>query len=347
MQDDFINSSAERIFSKIEEINPQNLNISDQSKEYLMKYIDNQSFFLSAYSQLLQKAILKLDRPVNESTFIDYGGGCGILSYIAKEMGFKTIVYSDINKNSVNDTKIISGKLNIVIDYYFCGDVDELINKIKLYGINTDLICSFDVLEHIYDLEYWIKSISVLNRFSLLFMTNANPENPLIVRRLIKVHKIAEHQGGEKNIRIDDNFLSTSLLKQREIIIRNKFPHLSKHEIILLSKETRGLIINDIEKIVFEYIKTGKINYKMVHPTNTCDPYTGSWAEKLIDLNQIKALIKELKMSVRITNSFYCYSGNNTLNVLKYLLNLVIKLSGPTNLFLSPAITLEIEKQIP
>jgi hypothetical protein len=341
-----LNYSVEKVISKIKEIDLQDIEISDHTREYLKKYCDNDLFYISAYSQLLQKATCNLNKPINESTFIDYGGGCGILSYAAKELGFKTIVYNDIYKNSVRDARTISNKLNIIIDYYFCGDVNDLINDIKSNSIYPDLICSFDVLEHIYDLKNWINSVSGLNRFSLFFMTGSNPKNPFIVRRLKKIHKISEYQGCEKNIRIEDNFLSTSILEQRRIIIKDKFPDLSKQEIDLLSKETRGLRKNDIEKIVFEYLKTGKINYRMAHSTNTCDPYTGNWSEKLIDLQQIETLIRRLNMTVKITNSYYCYSEKKFPNIIKYLLNQLIKLLGPENLLLSPTITLEIQKQI-
>lgn len=340
-----ISHSVEKVFLKIKENDLQDFNISDHTREYLKKYCDNDLFYISTYSQLLKKAISNLNKPINESTFIDYGGGCGILSYIAKEMGFKTIIYNDNYENSVTDTVIISGKLNMALDYYFCGDIDDLINNLKFYKINPDLICSFDVLEHIYDLEGWIRSVSALNSFSLLFMTGANPANPFIVRRLKKIHKIAEHQGCEKNIRINDRFLSTSFLEQRSIIIKNDFPDLSEQKITLLSRETRGLRQNDIEKIVSEYVKTGKITYRMKHPTNTCDPYYGNWTEKLIDLKQLKSFTEKLNLTIKFTNSFYAYTEKKFLNAIKYFLNQLIKLFGPYCLFFSPTITLEIHKQ--
>jgi hypothetical protein len=47
----------------------------------------------------------------------------------------------------------------------------------------------------------------------------------------------------------------------------------------MLAKKTRGLMKDDIEKLVEEYIASGKITYQPDHPTNTCDPYTGNWAD--------------------------------------------------------------------
>ncbi len=336
---------VEKTFMKIRETDLQKIDISEHTRDYLKVYTANHLYFASVYSQLMQKAVNKLNKPVNECTFIDYGGGCGILSLIAKEAGFKTIVYNDIYEKSVIDAAIISKTMDLEADHYFSGDIDELINKLKRVNLHPDLICSFDVLEHIHDHDEWLRSLSVLDSFSLLFMSGANPDNPFIVRKLKKFHKIAEYQGCNKNIRIGDDFLNTSFLKQRELIIREKFPDLSLKDLFLLAKETRGLKINDIEKIVNNYINTGTLNYKMPHSTNTCDPYTGSWVEKLIDLKQIRSLSDELNMNCNITNSFYSYSGKIFPDIIKFLLNQIIKLSGPENMLLSPAITLEIRKQ--
>lgn len=341
-----INEAIEKLFSKIQVLNPRNLNISEYNKNYLIKYIDNYSFYMSLYSQLLLKALLKLNKPISESSFIDYGGGCGMLSYLAKEIGFKTVVYTDIYKISVNDTQIISKSLDIAIDYYICGDTEEFINEINHFNIKPDLICSFDVLEHIYDLEFWIKTIAnIKSEFSLLFMTSANSGNPFITNRLKKLHIQSEKNGCEKNCRWKNIYLNTSFLEERGNIIRNKFPDLKNDDINLLSLNSRGLKKDDIEKVVYDYIKTGKICYKIKHPTNTCDPYTGSWTEKLIDLKQLKILIKSNNLIVDITNSFYGYSNNKILNAPKYLLNQLIRVLGPKNLFFSPVYTLEIQNK--
>lgn len=339
-----ISNAIKELYLKLEELDVQNLNISDQTKDYLIKYKNNYPYFISAYSQLLQKALKKLNTPVIESIFVDYGAGCGILSLLAKLTGFKIVIYNDLYKKSVIDAEIISKAINIPVDYYICGDAEEFVNQIDRINIHPDLICSFDVLEHIYDLESWIRIIAKIQKFSLLFMTGANSKNPVIVNRLKKLQKRSEYQGCEKNIRYNDIYLNTSCLKQREIIIRNKFPELKKSDIEFLSGKSRGLREDDIEKMVNDYIIKGETNYMIDHPTNTCDPYTGSWTEKLIDLDQLKILIENDNLLVDITGSFYCYSNNKILNIIKFFLNQLIKISGQKSLFFSPTITLEIQK---
>jgi hypothetical protein len=114
----------------------------------------------------------------------------------------------------------------------------------------------------------------------------------------------------------------------------------------MLSIKTRGLRIDDIEKVVCDYVNTGKISYEIKHPTNTCDPYTGSWVEKLIDIKQLKFLVINNDMIVHISNSFYSYSDNKILNLPKYILNQLIRVLGPGSLFFSPTFTLEIHKPL-
>jgi len=338
-----IGKAIENLFSKMLILNTQNLNISEYNKSYIQKYFKSYSYYMSLYSQLFLKTFKKLTKPVSECTFVDYGGGCGMLSYLAKEIGFKTVVYNDINRVSVHDTQIISGSLHIPIDYYISGDAEEFIYKIKLLDIKPDLICSFDVLEHIYNIESCITTLSKINSdFTLLFMTSANPENPFIACRLKKLHIRSEYKEVVNNIRKGDIYINTSFLQERREIIGNKFPELDVREINFLASKSRGLRKDDIEKMVSDYIETGEIVYKINHPTNTCDPYTGSWTEKLIDIKQLKYFIKKINLNVELSNSLYGYSTNKLLNIIKFIVNQLIKLSGPKCLFFSPTFTLEI-----
>jgi len=340
-----INKSIRSLKERINCLNPRELIISDYSREYLRKYLNNYPYFMSAYSQLLLKALAKTDKSAEESVFVDYGGGCGVLSLLAKLMGFRTVIYNDIYEKTLSDARAISDKLGIHIDYYMKGDAEDFVKEIHRLNIHPDLICSFDVLEHIYDLETWISTISSIPGFSLLFMTGANPKNPIIAGKLRKLHRRAEYSGCEKNIRYNDVFLNNSFLKQREIIIREMFPKLNDNDVEFLSRNSRGLRKEDIGKMVRRYIDSGVTGYQVNHPTNTCDPYTGSWAERLIDLKKLIIFCKKNELNIEITNSFYNYSSGFLPDAAKFLLNQLIKILGKRSLFFSPAITVEIQKK--
>lgn len=119
---------------------------------------------------------------------------------------------------------------------------------------------------------------------------------------------------------------------------------LKNSELEFLARNSRGLREDDIEKMVNDYIIKGETNYMIDHPTNTCDPYTGSWTEKLIYLKQLKSFLENNNLLVDITGSLYCYSNNKILNIIKFFLNQLIKMSDQKSLFFSPTITLEIQK---
>ncbi len=341
-----VENSIRKLRIKLKALNLSSLDISAYNKKYLSKYIDNYDYFMHFYKQLLTKAIDKLPKPVSESVFVDYGGGCGILSYLAKEVGFKTVIYDDIYPVSVNDAKIIAGIIHINIDYFIYGDIDQFVTTINSLRLKPDLICSFDVLEHIYDWRLWIKTITKIDdQFSLLFMTSANSKNPFINRRLKKIQVQAENKGFTKYDGWKESDLNTSFLEERKKIIASKFENLKNKEINLLAKATRGLIKTDIEKVVDGFLQTGNIQYKPVHSTNTCDPYTGNWAEHLINIDELKTFIKSNDLNIEITNVYHSYSKNKLLDPLKYLMNLFMKILGNRSLFLSPMYVLEIEKK--
>lgn len=342
---DQIADAVDRLSLKLLRLHPDNLAISEYNRMYLEKYLADFSFYMSLYTQLLQKALPKLHQPVSESTFVDYGGGCGILSFLAKELGFKTIIYTDIYDVSVRDAQVISDELNLEIGHFWCGDIGDVVNKINLQHIRPDLICSVDVLEHIYNLSGWFASLALIQGdFSLLFMTSANSANPYVARRIKKMQRIAEYDGVEKTSGWKERDTHASFLSVRAELIRNKFPELELREVKQLAAQTRGLRKDDILEAVNEYLQTGRISFGVDHPTNTCDPMTGNWVENLIDTEQLKKTIERNHLSVNITNSEYAYSRNKKLNLIKGILNFLIRCSDSKSLLLSPTYTLEVQR---
>jgi hypothetical protein len=288
--------------------------------------------------------LVKLNAPAEKSVFVDYGGGWGILSFLAKEAGFKTVIYNDINRKSTSDAEIISKEMGIFIDHFISGDSDDFVTRMEMINISPDLICGFDVVEHIYDLENWLLTMNRLSNPQYVLMTGANPKNPIISCRLKKLHFISENQVCKNNIRCDETYLNASFLEERSNILKNACPQLNETEVMSLAHETRGLRKADIEQVAQDYLEKGETNYIMDHPTNTCDPYTGSWTERLLDLKNLTSFCESNNMEIEITNSNYCYSGKKMLDVVKYIVNQLIRVLGPHNLFFSPGITLSIKK---
>jgi len=340
-----IGRAFDNIFLRIGKVDLRKAGLTVDSINCLEKYIKEYSYYKCIYSGLFNRAINKLRKPVDESTFVDYGGGTGILSLLALEAGFKTVIYIDIHESSVTDSRIISEIADLHADYKICGDIHDLKNIIESKDINPDIICSMDVLEHIYDLDIWISTLAgIKKKFSVLFMTGANARNPYIAAGIRKLHFVAEYRGCERNIRKGDVYIDCSNLEEREKIIKAGFAVLDSKLISWLAKMTRGLRKVDIEQSVKNYLVTGHIELKEHLSTNTCDPYTGSWTERLIEPSYLKNIAERYGMKISFSNSLYCYSGRKMLNVGKFLMNIILRIAGRGNLFFSPSLIVGIEK---
>ncbi|MFN3404012.1 MAG: hypothetical protein ACK40G_07945 [Cytophagaceae bacterium] len=198
-----------------------------------------------------------------------------------------------------------------------------------------------DVLKHIYNLNEWFeKAYKINGSFAIIFMTSANPHNPFIRKRILKLHFRAEHLGRKKTEGWKERDIEKPFYEIHKQLIKEFAPQLSENEIIFLARETRGQRQDDIQISTNEYINTGSISYKPDHPSNTCDPYTGNWTERLLYPIQLKELVQSKGFKGSYTNSFYCYSKHKKLNLVKFLLKIFIKIIGQTNLLLSPSYTI-------
>lgn len=196
---DKIDRSAELIYKSFRNQDLGEIGISEYNQRYITHYIDNYTFYLQLYTQIFIVAIRELTIPIEEAVFIDYGGGSGMFSFLAKSTGFKTVVYNDIYDVSVADVKILSKNNGIEIDYFVCGDIGDLVKELNEQKIQANLVCSFDVLEHIYNIEGWFKySIKLGHQFTLVFSSSANIKNYFISRRLKAVQPKAEEGSEEK-----------------------------------------------------------------------------------------------------------------------------------------------------
>ncbi len=343
---DKIDRSAELIYKSFRNQDLAEIGISEYNQRYITHYIDNYTFYLQLYTQILIVAIRELTIPIEEAVFIDYGGGSGIFSFLAKSTGFKTVVYNDIYDVSVADVKILSKNNGIKIDHFVCGDIDDLVKELNEQKIQANLVCSFDVLEHIYNIEDWFKhSIKLGHQFTLVFSSSANIRNYVISRRLKAVQQKAENLGKEKKWGDKNRDTSSPFVEIRKEIIKNYSPSLSEDLIQDLAKRTRGYAISDIQKAIDAYSKQGKPIKEINHPTNTCDPYTGNWSEHLINHYYLKKTVTEAGYtSAQIQPAFYTLSTQKLVNLAKKILNLFISIPG-IGIYFSPLYVLVAKKK--
>jgi len=143
---------------------------------------------LERYGYLIYLSVNNSSVAPEDFVIVDYGGGSGILSFLAKETGIGTVIYNDIYDVSCNDVTLLSRILELPLDHIVCGDIDEVISYLYRNHISIDCITSYDVLEHIYNVELHFRKLRSLSErhFRLVYASAANMLNQNYVRGVTK-----------------------------------------------------------------------------------------------------------------------------------------------------------------
>ncbi len=339
-----INDAAEKLYEKLIHLNLDNVDLSEYNKKYFSKKVKQLKRELQKYSYLLSLSLEDSKIPYNKFVLVDYGGGSGMFSLLAAELGISKVIYNDIYDKSVKDIKSLTQQLNMKISDFICGDIEDLISYLRVRKINVNCITSYDVIEHIYDIEYYFESLPLISKqeFTIVFGSGANNHNFLIRKKLQNFHNKVEFKNRKKEIGYKDRDSLLNYLTIRKNIIKTQNSKLTTKEVNMLSKASRGLIKKDIIALVSEYDKTRKISYMPNHPTNTCDPLTGNWAEHLMDTEYLKKLLEQQGIETQIKCGYF---GNvKTFWPLFNFINLLIAFFGKYGLFLSPYYILKGKK---
>jgi 2-polyprenyl-3-methyl-5-hydroxy-6-metoxy-1,4-benzoquinol methylase len=308
-----INDAASRLYSKLRGINVESLNISDYNKRYFGDHLKEIHSSLQLHSYILAWSIAEMNIPINNCTILDYGGGSGILSLLAKELNIGTVLYNDIYDVSCQDAKTIGSSIGNQADHYILGDIDDVIFFFKKNGIKCNSIVSYDVIEHIYDIEYFIKKLPELTDkkcSTIVMCSSANPGNPIIVHRRKKGHLKAEFEDREDFFGRKKRDALESYYTIRKRMIQRYAPDLKRYETEEIVRRTRGMIERDIIRVVNDYKISKKLPPEPEHPTNTCDPYTGNWAEHLMDIYQLKYQLQDAGFRSKIFPGYFGNSAN-------------------------------------
>lgn len=333
-----INSAAGRLKNKIDRLDLSSLGLSEYNQRYLGQKLSNPVECFQLYCHMLSLSLAGNTKPLDKFVFVDYGGGSGLLSLLAKELGIGRVIYNDIYDVSCKDAEILAAATGHRIDDNICGDIDDLIKYLELHNIIIDAISSYDVIEHIYDIEAYFRKLKKISdtHYRVVFGSAANMRNPRLRKGMEKNHLECEHKDKEKQWGHKERDALKSFLNIRKEIIAGYAPDLPAEDVDLLASGTRGLIKEDIEKCVDEYRGKGSISYRPDHPTNTCDPYTGNWAEHLMEPEWIEKILGEEGFEVRTLSGFYAYVEKFHIRFIKNILNIVIKLFGKAALPVSP-----------
>lgn len=296
-----IDRAAFRVYKKLRETDIERLNISEYNQRYLKTKSLN-SLFL--YSRIMYHL---LEHNPNMKNFLDYGGGTGILSVLAAELGIEEVYFNDIYDVSCRDARVIAETMGYQRKAYIAGDADSVLEYCTQHKGGFDAIASYDVLEHIYDLKKYFDEIKkCLNPNGILCMeTGANSYNKKF-RDGMKIHHLASEfiEREEKFGRKKRDSLKAYFDSRLEVIkqyLTKIGQELKEAEIIALAFLTRGKKVEDIRIAVDCYLE----NNMLPEPDcffryNTCDPYTGNWSEHVIDFEELEHYLETIGFRTRL-----------------------------------------------
>jgi hypothetical protein len=343
-----VEQAAARLEALVQTLSLNDLSLSEYGQKYYAYDLRKLTFILQGYAYIILTAAGKLGKNYKDIAIIDHGGGIGLFSFFCKLLGIRTVIYNDFNPVVRADAERIACKLGLTIDHYTVGDAPELVAYIKKNGLTPRVLASRNVIEHVYDIDLFLKTIASIPspELTIILSTTANVRNPMVSVYTRKAHKRYELVGSPVVWGSKKTIPGTACVDVRKKIIKEEFPTLNEKEYTQLAKQTRGSNVADILINTAVYISTGKLPVEIADPTNTCDPYTGSWVEHLVPLADYKQMAEKNGLSFEYSCGFYSTTyPQKLLNLVTPVLNLFIRMFGKRGLFLAPFMSLVLEKK--
>lgn len=307
------------------------IDTDDYHRQYLERMVPVADYYFDIYRHCLDNLARHLDFPLRQATLVDYGGGHGLLSIVAKQSGWGQVIYIDNDSRAATTAAHLSKALNAEPDFILNGNSSLLNNFCTTNHIAPHAIAGMDVIEHIYCLDDFFNDILSIKqaRPLMIFTTASNPANKIICRRL---HKYMH--GDESGSNENPNFLTL-----RYEYIRDCFPQMSEQMAIRWAKQTRGLIYDDIYAAI-----ESNTPHLLADPHNTCDPRTGSWTERILPFDDYRQILMPYSYSLTIENGWYNTRHHFPKNFVARLLNHIdsVRLAPFVTLFAQPSAPVSI-----
>lgn len=281
-------------------------------------------FSIETSAHLLYRSIKLKGKPVEETVIMDYGAGVGTLYMLAKMIGCKTVIYNDHLEDWKKSAWLIAEAIGIEIDEYIVGDITETLQALDQKKLECDIITSRNVIEHIYKLDTFFKTIHSYQPTALVYSsTTANYHNPAS-----HLKHVLWHRKWEKYF-----------LPIREKLITERIPGISQPELGRLTKATRGLALQDFEDAIAEYRQSRTLPDPSIHGTNTVESTSGVWFEHLLPFSSYRQLISSSGYDLYFEPGFWdTHNNNKAKNLIGKVLNPIVRFTGHGGIRLAPFI---------
>jgi len=329
-------SRKQEFIQRLQKLVVNDLAISDYNKIYLQKHLFSLTYTVNLAWQILELGVIRLGKPLEKISIAEIGGGTGIISLLAKWLGFGKVIYSDTYQASCHDFEVISVTLRLKPDAIICGSIKEIAQS----NSKIDLLVSRDVIEHIYNLElFFAQSCQKFLNAVMVHNTSANIYNVFKKKYFKKIQQLDEWEGNANQFKPGDSI--KSFYAMRLDFITHNFPNLTSSRKEILAAITRGKIFSDIKKDVESYLINEKLPAIPKHPSNTCDPSNGNWTEHLLAFKEYESFVNDYSYKTQWQFAYYDEWRNKGFKKFSFkLLNFFIKYSGKLGRYISPAVVM-------
>lgn len=284
-----LNLAAQRLAQKLESFPVEESGLSEYCARVLLDKREVLTAYLQIYTYVLAWGLSRSDVDYSDLAVLEYGGGIGLISMLAKELGVGAVVYNDIYEVSYRGAQQLAGLIGLRADHYVLGDIDNVIAYTERCDLSLDAIVSFDVIEHIYDIDAFLTRLASFKgqHLRIVMASGANKYSRACSKRIMAFQRQCELRGREPTFGFYDRDALRPYMDIRREIIGRACAALTDKEVETLAKRTRGLREDDIIRAVQGYRDQGLLPPELNHPTNTCDPYTGNWQEHLMEPSEL------------------------------------------------------------
>lgn len=337
-----IESASASLASALRSLDLERVGASDYTRRYLESYRERLQPALQLHSHLLAASLGPGPADLRDAVLVDYGGGSGLLSFLARAAGVGTVVYTDIYDVACRDAQVLGEALGYGADAYLEGDIDEVVARCSAMGLVATAVASYDVIEHIYAVEPFFRTLPKFSNraLTLVMASSANEANPLVRRHIARTQRLVEltertPEWGHK----ERDSLQSYLAIRREIVrdrLASSSARTDPAAVERLAVVSRGLAESDLDAAVDRFVATGAFPPEPDHPTNTCDPRTGNWAEHLLDPFALASLLRRDGFETRVEGGYYGTAAAQVKRQAGRMLNVGIRVLGPRSLTIAP-----------
>lgn len=270
--------ASRKLAEQLQSIDIYSIDIHDYSRHYLKKYLDNIQYEIKLNSSILAAAMAGENEP-ESITILDFGGGIGMLSLLARSAGIRSVIYYDRDDRIRDDFHSLMFRLKVTdIELFSSRNLNDYIDRLN----DVEVVISRDVIEHVYDTETWFREFSGITKIrTIVHNTSANMYCIWLRRYFREVHEHAEIEGySDDLVKADTSPLGYADKRRRFLkgLGVSEGPDLDMY-----TERSRGLDYSDMTKWYAEGAPIREMD-----GSNTCDPETGNWAEKLISLRDYR-----------------------------------------------------------